>query len=230
MEQTTRVIVGLGNPGRKYDANRHNIGFRVIEALAKRLNVGFEAPKGRYQAATTQDEHGPIVLIKPLTYMNLSGEALVAWSDDTKIALKASSDVPVEADLDPDQGRPVPLEVPAPGIRPLVVCDDLALPLGAVRLRARGRSGGQNGLASIIEELGGDVFPRMRLGIDGTEGKLQPEAWPDYVLGDFSDAEKPIVAELVDHACSALDHWLAHELDATVSRYNRRNRPIAESD
>jgi PTH1 family peptidyl-tRNA hydrolase len=107
-------------------------------------------------------------------------------------------------------------------LRPLVVCDDLALPLGAVRLRARGGSGGQNGLASLIERLGGEAFPRLRLGIAPEQATVPPEQWADYVLADFAPDELEAAAAAVAHAVAALEWWLEHGIEAAASRFNRR--------
>jgi PTH1 family peptidyl-tRNA hydrolase len=114
-------------------------------------------------------------------------------------------------------------------IRPLVVCDDLSLPLGSVRLRPSGSSGGQNGLASVIDHLGGEEFPRLRLGIAPLAGNLDPEAWSEHVLADFEEGERPVAAELVAHAADALEFWLDHALEPAISRFNRRVRIEPES-
>lgn len=107
-------------------------------------------------------------------------------------------------------------------VRPLVICDDLALPLGAVRLRARGSSGGQNGLASLIAHLGGEEFPRLRLGIAPLGAAVPPERWPDFVLADFDAAEEDAVAETVAHAADAVACWLDSGVEAAGFRFNRR--------
>ncbi len=219
-ELQTRVIVGLGNPGAKYARNRHNVGFMVLEELARRLKLEFQSDLPSHQWASG----GGVVLIKPLTYMNLSGEALAAWAGKQAVELTGRPGRAPEFD---DEGQQLGEVVPVEGIRPLIVCDDLALPLGSVRLRARGSSGGQNGLASAIDHLGGDVFPRLRLGIAPLEAPVAPEDWPDYVLADFDESEAIVVEDLIDHAANALEFWLAHDLDRTVSRFNRRIRPQA---
>jgi PTH1 family peptidyl-tRNA hydrolase len=110
----------------------------------------------------------------------------------------------------------------------LVVCDDLNLPLGSVRLRPRGSSGGQNGLASVIEYLGGDEFPRLRLGVAPRGGEVDPADWPDYVLADFEPEEAPSADELVSYASDALEFWLENGLEATISRFNRRIKPKSD--
>lgn len=200
METGIQLLVGLGNPGPKYQSNRHNIGFMVMGELARRLGISFQPVDSSYLLARRVLENGhEIHLLKPLTYMNLSGEALVAWAGNENQVLTGAS-------------------------RPLVVCDDLSLPLGSLRLRAAGRSGGQNGLASIIECLGDDTFARMRLGVAGGTGDIPPEIWADYVLADFPSSEAEKANELVNHAVAALEFYLNGGLEKTVSRFNRRIR------
>ncbi len=180
-----RIIVGLGNPGPRYARNRHNVGFMVLDALARRLKLDFQVEPGRWEVAG-----GPeLFLIKPLGYMNRSGEALRAWSRATSVPLTGAPPPPRPAEGVEAEGTEQ-VQVPAPsGLRPLIVCDDLALPLGSLRLRARGSSGGQNGLASVIEELGGQEVPRLRLGIAPLAAAVPPAEWPDYVLADFDPTE-----------------------------------------
>ena len=216
----TRVIVGLGNPGEKYARNRHNVGFMVLDELAQRRKLEFRSDLPSHQWASS----GDVVLIKPLTYMNLSGEALADWSSSQSVELTGRPEPVPQFD---DEGQLIGEALPVEGLRPLIVCDDLALPLGSVRLRAQGRSGGQNGLASAIEHLGGDSFPRLRLGIAPVAAPVPPEDWPDYVLADFAETEIEAVKDLVDHAANALEFWLEHDLERTISRFNRRIRPQA---
>ncbi len=218
-DQQSQIIVGLGNPGPKYARNRHNIGFMVLAELARREALVFQAAAEKYQWA-----EGPgFVLLKPLTYMNLSGKTLADWSACTGVVLTGRCDP--EPESGEDEALPVVVDG-AEDTRPLIVCDDLALPLGSVRLRARGRSGGQNGLASIIDHLGGEDFPRLRLGVAPLAEPPAPQDWADYVLADFTAAETPAVEELVIRAAEALACWLGHGLEATVSRFNRRIRPL----
>lgn len=210
----TAVIVGLGNPGSKYAYNRHNVGFMVLDRLAARLEVDFVRHPGRWAAGCNEQ----VCLVKPLTYMNRSGEALVAWAADRGLPLAG---VP---EPEPEVGPEAEVEPVTGGVRPLVVCDDLALPLGSVRLRGRGSSGGQNGLASVITELGGSEFPRLRLGIAPLAGEVPPAMWPDFVLADFSPEEIEAAGEMIEHAVDALVCWLAEGLETTISRFNRRVR------
>ena len=154
--------------------------------------------------------------------MNLSGEALRDWSRRSGVPLTGAAPV-----ADPSAET---APVPAPeALRPLVVCDDLALPLGAVRLRARGSSGGQNGLASVIEHLGGGEFPRLRLGIAPADEPVPAHLWPDYVLADFDPAEEEQVAGIVAHAADAVECCLELGAEAAGSRFNRRGPAAADA-
>jgi PTH1 family peptidyl-tRNA hydrolase len=222
MSDTVRIIVGLGNPGPEYAANRHNVGFLVVEELARRLGLTW-TEGGPWRAATGVGPTGAVALVEPLTYMNRSGRALAAWAEAAGVVLTGEA----RPDADPATGTPAPEPV---GVRPLIVCDDLNLPLGSVRLRARGRSGGQNGLASVIENLGGEEIPRLRLGVAPLDGEVDPADWADFVLTDFAAEEKEAVLDLTDHAASALEHWLDRGFEATVSRFNRRIRPEPDPD
>lgn len=217
-----QLVVGLGNPGERYARNRHNIGWRVLDELARRRGLGFGPPQDAWSAA--RDPDGGLVLLRPLTYMNCSGDALVAWSRAAGVPLTGAPEAPDAPAAPADQeAAPAPAPVPGPtAVRPLVVCDDLALPLGAVRLRPRGSSGGQNGLSSVIGRLGGGDFPRLRLGIAPAGEPVPPESWPDYVLADFAPDEEGLVAETVGHAADAVACWLEEGAEAAGSRFNRR--------
>ncbi len=199
-EASVRLIVGLGNPGEEYRHNRHNLGFLVVEELARRLGFSFRQGGASYLIARGKGQRENLVLLKPLTYMNRSGHAIAAWSRDTGLEL----------------------------VQPLVVCDDLNLHLGSVRLRPRGSSGGQNGLVSVIEHLGGEEFPRLRLGIAPLDREIDPAEWPDHVLADFDPDERTVADDMVAHAASTLEFWLDHGLEPAISRFNRRVRPDPE--
>jgi len=217
MSENLRVVVGLGNPGPAYADNRHNVGFRVVEDLARRLGLSWR-DGAEWAEARGRAPGGTVALVKPLAYMNRSGPALQAWSADAGIPLTGEpAAVPGDGTGPPDPGPDA--------LRPLVVCDDLNLPLGSVRLRARGGSGGQNGLDSVLACLGGEEVPRLRLGVAPPDREVDPEDWADFVLADFAPDEREAAADLVAHAAAALESWLAHGFEATVSRYNRRVRP-----
>jgi peptidyl-tRNA hydrolase, PTH1 family len=220
-EELKKIIVGLGNPGPRYEFNRHNIGFMVVDELLRRFKLTLPVETSEYLATAEGFSQSDLVLIKPLTYMNLSGEALLRWADRAGEKLSGRPLVVPELSENDEETPPVP----DPGIRPLIICDDLALPLGAVRLRAKGSSGGQNGIQSLIETLGGEHFPRLRVGISPRETTVDPEFWPDYVLSNFDNEELEAVREVVKHAADTVEYWLEHELDQTASRFNRKSPP-----
>jgi PTH1 family peptidyl-tRNA hydrolase len=169
MNSPLSLIVGLGNPGQQYAKTRHNLGWQVLDRLAEKQKIGFKAGKGEYHVALLQDGEREIIFLKPTTYMNGSGVAV-------KEALAFFGKTP--ADL-------------------LVILDDMALPLGKMRLRSKGSSGGHNGLESIIYQLQTEDFARLRLGIGTPETK---EAAIDHVLGEFSAEEKKAAEEMLEGA------------------------------
>ena len=179
------TLFGLGNPTERYSATRHNVGFIVLEELARRLHVRFRHLPGRFVA---RKEHAgePLVLVKPLLYMNESGVA-----------------VKEHLEKEPD--------------RFAVVCDDLALPFGRLRLRPRGSDGGHKGLGSIIYHLGTDGFPRLRVGI-GSPGPGEDGA--DYVLEPFEAREAAELPSVVARAADCCLELVARGLAAAMNRYN----------
>jgi len=191
-----QLVIGLGNPGPRYARTRHNIGFRVVDALAQRVDAVFARVSPEYAEARLDGPVGPVVLMKPLTYMNLSGRALVAW-------LAAAG---------PD----------APPPELLVVCDDLHLPLGTIRIRTRGSAGGQKGLASLLEVVGSLEVPRVRLGVGPRDETLDPAAWADFVLADVAPGEAAEVEDLVARGVAAVLDCLAEGPLVAGSRHNRR--------
>lgn len=184
-----KLIVGLGNPGRKYAATRHNVGYEVLAELARRFAA--DKPKARFdgELAEVQIEGQRALLLWPLTYMNNSGGCVQPTRDFYKVA---------NEDL-------------------LVVCDDVSLPTGKLRLRAKGSSGGQNGLKDIIRRLGSEEFPRLRIGIGS-----QPPGWElaDYVLSKFSKEEEPAVSEAISKAADAATEWIRSGLATAMNKYN----------
>lgn len=182
-------VVGLGNPGARYADTRHNIGFVIIDMLADRLAVrDFHLEADSLVAEARTDRH-TLVLCKPQTYMNRSGLAVATLTERRMIA----------AD------------------RLLVICDDAALPVGMLRLRARGSSGGQNGLQSIIDELGTSSFARLRCGVGfpGDEHDLVA-----HVLGPFSSDERDPVSRMVRRAGDAVLSLLEQGIERTMNIYN----------
>jgi len=196
-----RILVGLGNPGAGYERTRHNLGFRTLDVLAGRHGLVFGDPVAACAEASGRIAGVEVVLLKPQLYMNRSGPALARWAR--------------RRDLDLATADPV---VQAP---PLVVCDDIALPLGAARLRVRGGDGGHRGLESVIGTLGDEDFPRLRLGVAGGGEPVPPSIWADYVLDAFTSPEEPVVEELIDHAFATLEWVLVHGVEDAASRFNR---------
>ena len=186
-----RLIVGLGNPGREYAETRHNVGFMVLDRMAATAGVLFRSER-KWQAhfATVRVGGSEVWLCKPQTYMNLSGESVSAITGFYKIEPK---DV-------------------------LVVTDDLALPLGRLRLREKGSSGGQNGLKNILLHLGTQEVPRIRIGI-GSEGDAS-----GHVLGKFTPAERPVVEEALANAVDAVQFVQEQGFAAAMNRYNQQSK------
>ncbi|MEO8252006.1 MAG: aminoacyl-tRNA hydrolase [Chloroflexota bacterium] len=185
-----KVICGLGNPGERYRLTRHNIGFRVVDLLADRwaLTGAGRVREGAARLEAARPEPiGKVLLVKPLRFMNQSGAALNAAMRQT--------DADPTADL-------------------LVICDDIDLPLGKVRLRRSGSAGGHNGLRDIIAALGSDDFNRLRVGI-GRSGEPV-----DHVLAVFKPGERELAAEAVATAADAAERWLDDGIDAAMSEFN----------
>lgn len=184
-----KLLVGLGNPGSQYEKTRHNVGFHVVDALAEKYNLRWER-RGRAMIANGTIGAEKIVLVKPLTYMNNSGEAvgeLVRWFKIT------------------------PEDV-------LVIYDELDLPVGHIRLRARGSSGGHNGIKSIVQHLHTEQFPRLRVGIGRPENKRIDTV--NYVLGVPSGDEFIQLVTGEDKAVATIPLYLEQGLDATMNMVN----------
>ena len=195
-----KLIVGLGNPGDEYARTRHNIGRRLMEFIVEKEKVQFAFKKSQKAAIASVLWNGEAVhLAHPLTYMNLSGEAIATLVKYWKVA--ANKDL-------------------------LIVVDDVALPFGKFRLRGEGSSGGHNGLASIEERLGGRGYPRLRIGIGPRENKTvaEPtgsnESLRDYVLSAFNAAEEKKMKELLKKGMEACRAWVAEPLTRAMSRVN----------
>ncbi|MDO4715593.1 MAG: aminoacyl-tRNA hydrolase [Bacteroidales bacterium] len=184
------LIVGLGNIGSEYQGTRHNIGFDVLDALAGASNLAFEDK--RYGAVTTLSLKGrKLTLLKPSTYMNLSGNAVRYWMQEKKI--------PIE--------------------RVLIIVDDLALPLGAIRLKGSGSDAGHNGLKHIAATLGTQQYPRLRFGI----GNDYPRGGQiDFVLGQFSSEERELLATRIVLAGEAIKSFVLQGLNITMNQYNNK--------
>ena len=181
-----RLVAGLGNPGPQYIDTRHNIGFMVIDSLAGKK--GMTLPRSAVWSSAWA-KWGDILLIKPLTYMNRSGDVVGRFARYFKIR---------------------PEEI-------LVVVDDVALPLGRLRLRLSGSDGGHNGLKSVIEHLG-QTFMRLRIGIGAAPGA---EELVDHVLGKFDRSEKPTVDSTLERATEAIEHLAHNGMASAMTTYNR---------
>lgn len=185
-----KMAVGLGNPGAKYDGTRHNVGFEVLNFLCRKLSAPTPRAKFEGQWTTVVVDDTSLVLVWPFTYMNLSGRCAAAAAQFYKID--------IHRDL-------------------IIVCDDLSLPLGKMRLRAKGSAGGQKGLNHILQSLGTQEIPRLRIGIDSP-----PPRWDaaDYVLGKFRADEQDVVEETIKSAANTLLDWCRHDLNYCMNRIN----------
>src|SRR5262245_65014118 len=189
-----KLVVGLGNPGPKYEGTRHNIGYAVVDYLAAAPGTG--SWRGRFQSrvAETMEGSEPVLLMKPETFMNLSGRAVREAIDFYKLTA---------ADF-------------------LVVCDDIALPVGKLRARAKGSDGGQKGLRNIQEMLGTPEYPRLRIGV-GSPGEHWDAA--DYVLGRFKPGERRAVDEAIAQAAQAVLVWVRKGIDVCMNQINADPQP-----
>lgn len=185
-----KLIVGLGNPGREYMGTRHNVGFKVVELLAGRNGIHVRARRGRAQVGEGEIAGCRVVIAKPMTFMNLSGESVSALVRRYRLA---------PSDL-------------------MVVCDDLNLPLGKIRMRASGSSGGQKGLKSIIHSLGSEEWARLRVGIGSPKGDAV-----GHVLSRFKRSEADAVREAVEAAADALEMYLSEGIDPAMNKFNTSN-------
>ncbi len=184
------VIVGLGNPGSQYEQTRHNMGFLVIDRLSDQWGIPVKKLKFQSQYGLGQAEGKRTLLLRPQTFMNLSGEAL----------------------RDCIQFYKVPLT------RTIVVYDDISLPLGKLRLRGKGSDGGHNGIKSILYQCQSDVFPRIKVGIGAPDHPDFTTA--NWVLGRFSEEERPLVADMVTKTADAVRTIMTHGLDRAMNTYN----------
>jgi PTH1 family peptidyl-tRNA hydrolase len=184
------TILGLGNPGEEYAGTRHNLGYATLDELARRHNLSWDKQGKLALSARWRFAGGSIRLLKPLTFMNLSGDVL-------RLADAYADSV-------------------------LAVCDDIHLPVGIIRIRAGGGSGGHRGLESITAALGSSDFSRLRLGA----GPAPPGAlWSDFVLERFDEADVHETGKMVSEAADAVEHLLMRGIEAAQRRYNRKVPP-----
>lgn len=190
------IIAGLGNPGKEYEKTRHNVGFDVIDAIADKYNISVLELKHKAMLGRGYVEGQKVVLVKPLTFMNLSGESIRPVMDYYK------ADAQTEL---------------------IVISDDISLEPGQLRVRKKGSAGGHNGLKNIIRQLGHDNFQRVRVGV-GEKPKNYDLA--DWVLGHFSKGEREAVDEAVIKAVRAVEMILADGADAAMNEFNRKGKAI----
>ena len=193
MDDSTRgeertLIVGLGNPGRAHAFNRHNVGFMAVDKLALRAGIELRRVQSKAIIGSGRLADRPVILAKPQTFMNLSGEAVGALAGYYRI----------------------------PPAAILVVYDELDIPFGVIRLREKGGAGGHNGMRSLIQHLGNE-FPRLRLGIGRPPGRMDAAA---FVLQDFGRDELPLVSEMLTTAGEAIESFVRHGINLTMTRFN----------
>lgn len=181
------VLVGLGNPGRKYSDTKHNFGFWVLDKFAEKRSLKFQAGKGDYLLA----KKGDLVCIKPTIFMNTIGVSLL----DVKQFFKAETE------------------------NFLVVYDDIDLPLGTLRFRKSGGTGGHKGIESIIYQLQSEDFNRLRMGI-ATDDDMRPSE--KYVLTPFQNREEKLKNEMLEKACEGIDYFLSHDMKKTMNKFNEK--------
>ncbi len=182
------LIVGLGNPGRAHAFNRHNVGFMAVDKLALRAGIELRRVQSKAIIGSGRLADRPVILAKPQTFMNLSGEAVGALAGYYRI----------------------------PPAAILVVYDELDIPFGVIRLREKGGAGGHNGMRSLIQHLGNE-FPRLRLGIGRPPGRMDAAA---FVLQDFGRDELPLVSEMLTTAGEAIESFVRHGINLTMTRFN----------
>ena len=190
-----KAIIGLGNPGLKYAGTRHNVGFDAVTAIADKYNMTINNRKfkGLYADGFIGGEK--VLLVQPQTYMNLSGECVREVVDFYK--------------LNPDEM--------------IIICDDINLDVGRLRIRKKGSAGGHNGLKNIIAHLGTEEFPRIRVGVgEKTEG------WDlaDYVLARFDKNSEPVIREALASVVGAVETWISDGIDTAMNRYNISHKTL----
>nr|WP_296958050.1 aminoacyl-tRNA hydrolase [uncultured Mediterraneibacter sp.] len=188
------IIAGLGNPTKEYEGTRHNVGFDVIDRLADRYNIDVETKKHLALIGKGVIAGQKVILAKPQTYMNLSGESIRSIVDYYKV--------------DPETEL-------------LVIYDDISLDVGKLRIRTKGSAGGHNGIKNIIAHLGSQVFPRIKVGVGEKPSKYD---LADYVLGHFSKEEQVLMDEGYDQAVNAVEMILSGDINGAMNEYNRKKK------
>lgn len=190
------VIVGLGNPTKEYENTRHNIGFAIIDKLAESYSIDVQEKKHKALIGKGMINGSKVILAKPQTYMNLSGESVRELVDYYKI----------------DEEEEL-----------IIIYDDISLDVGQLRIRKKGSAGGHNGMKSILAHLGHDIFPRIKVGV-GDKPKGYDLA--DYVLGRFSQEERGIMEEASIAAVNAVREIIAGEIDRAMNTYNKKAKQV----
>lgn len=186
------MVVFLGNPGSKYEDTRHNVGFMTAEMLERREKIKITRSRFNALTATAQLGGEKVLIVKPQTYMNLSGNAVAPAAAFYKI----------------------------PPEHIIAVCDDIALPSGKLRIRTKGSAGGHNGLKSIISALGTDQFPRFKIGVGAPVSADDENAVIDWVLGSFSKKDEELVSEACSNAAEAISVYIAEGADKAMNMFN----------
>lgn len=186
------IIVGLGNPEKKYFTTRHNIGFMAIDTIAEKYNIRVEEAKHKALIGKGVIEGQKVILVKPLTYMNLSGESVREVADYYKV--------------DPES------EI-------IVVYDDISLPVGQLRIRPKGSAGGHNGIKNIIAHLGTEKFMRIKVGVGEKPSRMD---LADYVLGHFTEEELKLEKEAFDKVTDAVNLIMADNVEKAMNLYNTK--------
>jgi len=188
-----KLVVGLGNPGAQYEKTRHNAGFMVVDALARRFGGGM-IPKSRFHAVTLDAFIGAekCLLVKPTTYMNRSGQSV---------------------------GEAIRFFKLDPGEDLVVIVDDIALPVGSIRVRRSGGAGGHNGLSDIDRVLGGAGYPRLRVGVGEVPRLMDQSGW---VLSRFTDEEKGDLERAIEASCAAVEHILDKGITSAMNAFNQK--------
>lgn len=190
------IIAGLGNPDRQYQNTRHNIGFDVVDAIAEKYDIAMGERKHKAVIGKGFIAGQKVVLVKPQTYMNLSGESIRAVIDFYKVDEKSEL---------------------------IVISDDVSLDVGRIRIRKKGSAGGHNGLKNIILHLGHDEFMRVRMGVGE---KPQGRDLADYVLGHFTKEEREVIDESIRNAAAAIEIMVTQGPDAAMNLYNKKVQEV----
>ena len=196
-----KLIAGLGNPGKEYAETRHNSGFMAMDLLAEKAGVSITTAKWNALTAVTRIEGQPVLLMKPLTYMNDSGSAVAQAVSYYKI---------------------LPEDI-------LIIHDDMDLPVGSVRIRKKGSAGGQKGMKSIISALSTDALARIRIGV-GHSRRGDHEVVPDWVLSPVAKADREVFHTALKASADAAYDWVSEPLDIVMSKYNIKVRTSDEGE